>query len=391
MQIADWLADARRRRTCTRAAPTTSASGAAKRVSHGGRRARPARVLRRRVRARHRRRLGAAAERPRAAGTRAPTPATPTCSSSSTRPRPRSARGSAARAGCSATGSCRTARRCRSARAARSGACSGSLAERGLELRAAVELECYLVPAEGALHERAYPYHGLRTAADRELVDAIVAPLEGSGLRVEAANFENGIGQLELNVAYRDALGAADDAFLAKQAIRVAAAGRRACARRSWRGRSPASRAARRTCTCRCGAAASRPSHADHAPRAGRPVRDAARGRRAVPAVREQLRAPAAALAGRHDAHVGAGEPHGRAAHRRARRSHRADRAPPARRRLQPLRRARRAGRPGSWSASTTGAEPPPPTLGNCDELRASSCCRGRRPRRSRRCAPTAA
>ena len=47
-------------------------------------------------------------------------------------------------------------------------------------------------------------------------------------LRVEAANFENGIGQLELNVAYRDALGAADEAFLAKQAIRVAAAGLRA-------------------------------------------------------------------------------------------------------------------------------------------------------------------
>jgi glutamine synthetase len=100
------------------------------------------------------------------------------------------------------------------------------LAERGLELRAAVELECYLVPADGPLHERAYPYHGLRTAEDRELVDAIVAPLEGSGLHVEAANFENGIGQLELNLAYRDALGAADEAFLAKQAIRVAAAAR---------------------------------------------------------------------------------------------------------------------------------------------------------------------
>jgi len=100
------------------------------------------------------------------------------------------------------------------------------LADRGLELRAAVELECYLVPADGPLHERAYPYHGLRTAADRELVDAIVAPLEGSGLHVEAANFENGIGQLELNLAYRDALGAADEAFLAKQAIRVAAAAR---------------------------------------------------------------------------------------------------------------------------------------------------------------------
>ena len=101
----------------------------------------------------------------------------------------------------------------------------GELGRRDLELRAAFELECYLVPADGPLHERAYPYHGLRTALDRGLVDAIVAPLEGSGVQVEAANFENGIGQLELNVAYRDALGAADEAFLAKQAIRVAAAG----------------------------------------------------------------------------------------------------------------------------------------------------------------------
>jgi glutamine synthetase len=98
------------------------------------------------------------------------------------------------------------------------------LGARGLELKAAFELECYLVPAEGRLHERAYPYHGLRGALDRNIVDAIVAPLEGSGLRIEAANFENGTAQLELNVAYRDALGAADEAFLAKQAIRVAAA-----------------------------------------------------------------------------------------------------------------------------------------------------------------------
>jgi glutamine synthetase len=96
---------------------------------------------------------------------------------------------------------------------------------RNLDLKAAFELECYLAPADRTLHDRAYPYHGLRTALDRELVDAIVAPLEGSGLRIEAANFENGIGQLELNVAYRDALGAADEAFLAKQAVRVAAAG----------------------------------------------------------------------------------------------------------------------------------------------------------------------
>lgn len=100
-----------------------------------------------------------------------------------------------------------------------------ALAARGLGLKAAFELECYLVPdGGGPLHERAYPYHGLRTAIDRDAVAVIVGALEGSGLCVEAANFENGIGQLELNLAYRDALGATDEAFLAKQAIRVAAA-----------------------------------------------------------------------------------------------------------------------------------------------------------------------
>ncbi len=94
------------------------------------------------------------------------------------------------------------------------------LAGRGLGLRAAFELEFYLVP----LHERAYPYHGLRTALDRRIVSALVGSLEAAGVQVEAANFENGVGQLELNVAHRDALAAADEAFLVKQAVRVVAA-----------------------------------------------------------------------------------------------------------------------------------------------------------------------
>ena len=43
-------------------------------------------------------------------------------------------------------------------------------------------------------------------------------------MAVEALSFENGIGQLELNIHYDDALRAADSAFMAKQALRAIAA-----------------------------------------------------------------------------------------------------------------------------------------------------------------------
>jgi glutamine synthetase len=100
------------------------------------------------------------------------------------------------------------------------------LATLGLGLRAAFELELYLLPLDGGapLHDRAYPYHALRTASERELLDALLGPLEPAGIEVEAANFENGVGQLEVNVRHREALEAADEAFLAKQALRVTAA-----------------------------------------------------------------------------------------------------------------------------------------------------------------------
>jgi glutamine synthetase len=100
-----------------------------------------------------------------------------------------------------------------------------ALAARGLGVQAAFELELYLLPlGGGTLHDRAYPYHALRTALDRGVVAALTEAVASGGAVVEAAGFENGVGQLEINVAHRDALAAADEAFVLKQALRVAAA-----------------------------------------------------------------------------------------------------------------------------------------------------------------------
>jgi glutamine synthetase len=116
--------------------------------------------------------------------------------------------------------------------------CLDALAARGLRLRCGLEFELYLLAGTVAelaangfaaprpIHHRAYPYHALRGATDVELLDAVSAGLAGAGVAVEGLSFENGVGQLELNVRYDDALRAADTAFMAKQAIRVIAAQR---------------------------------------------------------------------------------------------------------------------------------------------------------------------
>jgi glutamine synthetase len=116
--------------------------------------------------------------------------------------------------------------------------CLDALAARGLRLRCGLEFELYVLaePIEALaaggfaaprpIHHRAYPYHALRAAVDLPLLEAISAGLAGAGVAVEALSFENGIGQLELNVRYDDALRAADTAFMAKQAIRAIASQR---------------------------------------------------------------------------------------------------------------------------------------------------------------------
>jgi glutamine synthetase len=108
---------------------------------------------------------------------------------------------------------------------------------RGLRIRAGFEYEFYLLDAPLAViaaggfaadlptpHTRPYTYHGLRVAQDRELIDRFVSELERSGLVVEAANCETGQGQFEINMRHTDAIPAADNAFLMKQAVRTIAA-----------------------------------------------------------------------------------------------------------------------------------------------------------------------
>jgi glutamine synthetase len=105
-----------------------------------------------------------------------------------------------------------------------------------LRLRCGLEFELYLLAepvetlaargfeAPRPIHHRAYPYHALRSAVDLPLLTTIAAGLADAGVAVEALSFENGVGQLELNIRYDDALRAADTAFMAKQALRAIAA-----------------------------------------------------------------------------------------------------------------------------------------------------------------------
>jgi glutamine synthetase len=110
------------------------------------------------------------------------------------------------------------------------------LADRGHRLRAGFEFEFYLfdeplaeLAARGfdaprTAHTHAYTYHGQRAAQDREVLDSLIVPLAASGLVIESANCETGQGQYEVNVRYDDALAAADQAHLFKQATKAIAA-----------------------------------------------------------------------------------------------------------------------------------------------------------------------
>jgi glutamine synthetase len=110
-------------------------------------------------------------------------------------------------------------------------------AARGLRVRAAFEYEFYLLdgtvadlaaggfgPELPTAHTHPYTYHAQRGAQDRELLARFADGLEGSGLRLESANCETGQSQVEVNVRYDEALRAADDAFLFKQAVKAIAA-----------------------------------------------------------------------------------------------------------------------------------------------------------------------
>jgi glutamine synthetase len=107
--------------------------------------------------------------------------------------------------------------------------------ELGLEVRVGFEFEFYLL--EGSLAElaangydlrplspRPYTYMVFRSSVDAPLLQRIRDNLEGAGISIEALNPETGPGQYEINIRFAEALRAADDAFLYKNAIKELAA-----------------------------------------------------------------------------------------------------------------------------------------------------------------------
>lgn len=107
--------------------------------------------------------------------------------------------------------------------------------ERGLDVRIGFEFEFYLLKGDLAALEssgyrlqpistRPYTYNVFRSSIDEPLLSRFRSALSDAGIVVEALNPETGPGQYELNARYADALRAADDAFLYKNAIKELAA-----------------------------------------------------------------------------------------------------------------------------------------------------------------------
>ncbi|MFT3972327.1 MAG: glutamine synthetase family protein [Amaricoccus sp.] len=106
------------------------------------------------------------------------------------------------------------------------------LAERGLAPMMASELEFFLFEQSFRdLHAAGYrgptpispyneDYHIFQTTKEEEVMRAIRTGLQGAGVRVENSKGEASAGQEEINVAYRDALGAADDHVIVKNAVK---------------------------------------------------------------------------------------------------------------------------------------------------------------------------
>ena len=125
----------------------------------------------------------------------------------------------------------------------------------GYEPRIGMEYEFYLLRGDLAalraagwhpepIRPRPYTYGVYGGSLDEQLIAEIRRHLAAAGVRVEACNPETGPGQFELNIGYDDALKAADDAFVYKNAIKEIAAQHGLMAsfmakpRRDWAGSS---------------------------------------------------------------------------------------------------------------------------------------------------------
>jgi len=104
--------------------------------------------------------------------------------------------------------------------------------ERGLTPQLAYELEFYLMEPDGAGGWRSVPMpshrvYGTGMAIDPTgVVDAMVKAATACGFEVESWGSEYDTAQFEVNVRYRDAIPAADDAFLVRLLIKEIAARR---------------------------------------------------------------------------------------------------------------------------------------------------------------------
>jgi glutamine synthetase len=101
--------------------------------------------------------------------------------------------------------------------------------EMGVQPQCALELEFYLLREASPgglvpLDERSSTYGVVTGSRHEAIARRIRESMRAYGVPVEACNPETGPGQFEITLRYRDALAAADDAFLFKSAVKELAA-----------------------------------------------------------------------------------------------------------------------------------------------------------------------
>jgi glutamine synthetase len=98
-----------------------------------------------------------------------------------------------------------------------------AMAELGYAVRAAVEYEIRIWDSEGEPLSTGISYSLVEVGRYHELVSALGPALAGLGVELSAVHTEAGPGLLELNLAARDGLRAADDAAYVKLAVKEVA------------------------------------------------------------------------------------------------------------------------------------------------------------------------
>jgi glutamine synthetase len=99
----------------------------------------------------------------------------------------------------------------------------GRLAERGMRAEAAVEHEFYLAREEMGKYvpaDRSLCYSTIGLDEQAEVIDAILAALEGQGISIELYHTELGPGQQELSIHHSPVLRAADHVCLVRETTR---------------------------------------------------------------------------------------------------------------------------------------------------------------------------